>query len=341
LHIHASVIPAGFDPKQAHVAAQWPAERPVVCCRFEPAGRFVFCGLESSVVQRFNLADGSRVAFPGGHDSWVFSLAFSGDGEKTYTGGGDGRVTVWETAASAPQPVRQIEAHHGWIRAMSVSPDGLLLATGGNDRVVRTWETSSGKPVGELKGHAGHVYSLEFHPNGKTLLSGDLLGVIHAWDLASGRSEATFDAGALHSYNTGQQVDFGGVRGLAITPDGKLVAAGGLHKATNPLGAVHEPVALLFEGESHKNVRTLRADDITRGTIWRLRFLADGTLLGAGGGGNGGFLLFWKADADKDYHRFVLPNILRDMDLHPDGLRVATAHYDGNLRITRLAAKTG
>jgi hypothetical protein len=27
------------------------------------------------------------------------------------------------------------------------------------------------------------------------------------------------------------------------------------------------------------------------------------------------------------------------MDLHPDGLRVATAHYDRHVRISRLAAK--
>jgi hypothetical protein len=29
---------------------------------------------------------------------------------------------------------------------------------------------------------------------------------------------------------------------------------------------------------------------------------------------------------------------MRDMDLHPDGLRVATAHHDGTARVTRLAA---
>jgi len=28
------------------------------------------------------------------------------------------------------------------------------------------------------------------------------------------------------------------------------------------------------------------------------------------------------------------------MDLHPDGLQVATAHYDRHVRITRLSAKT-
>lgn len=200
--------------------------------------------------------------------------------------GGDGRITAWETAsnAPAPQPIRKIEAHQGWIRALSVSPDGSLLASGGNDRMVRIWETATGKLVRELAGHTGHVYSLGFHPDGKTILSGDLLGAIKQWDLATGNLAGAFDAKPLHTYEGGQQVDFGGIRGLAITPDGKLVAAGGLHKATNPLGAIHEPIAILFEGESRKNVRTLLADGIPQGGIWRLHFLADGSLLGACGG---------------------------------------------------------
>ena len=164
--------------------------------------------------------------------------------------------------------------------------------------------------------------------------------MIKQWDLAKGDVAGTFDAKPLHSYNGGQQVDFGGVRGLAITSDGKFVAAGGLHKATNPLGAVHEPIALQFDGESRKSVRTQLADGISHGGIWRLRYLADGSLLGACGGLNGGFLLFWKSGADKDYHRFGLPNIVRDMDLHPDGVRVVTAHHDRHVRVTRLAAKT-
>lgn len=34
----------------------------------------------------------------------------------------------------------------------------------------------------------------------------------------------------------------------------------------------------------------------------------------------------------------LLPSLIRDTALHPDGLHVATAHYDRNVRITRLAA---
>ncbi len=334
-------IPAGFDPKQAHVVAQWSVERPVVCCRFDPRGRFVFCGLESSTVQRVSLADGKRTPFAGGHDSWVFSLACSPDGQSVYSGGGDGRVVAWPTDPANPKPVRMIDAHRGWVRALGVSHDGKIIASGGNDRSVRLWESSSGRLVRELTGHGNHVYSLEFHPDGKTLLSGDLLGSIRQWDLATGKALGSFDAKPLHHHDAGQMVEFGGVRGLAVSPDGGSVAGGGLHKATNPLGNIHEPLALVFDGHSRKLTRTLLAEGITSGVIWRLRFLADGSLMGACGGNSGGFLLFWKPGSDKVEHKATLPGLPRDMDLHPDGLRVATADHDGYVRITRLAAGKG
>jgi WD40 repeat protein len=334
-------IPAGFDPKQAHVVAQWPVERPVICCRFDPLGRFVFCGLESSTVQRVSLADGKKVPFAGVHDSWVFSLAMSPGGETAYSGGGDGRVAVWETDAASPKPVRTIDAHRGWVRGLGVSGDGKILASGGNDKVVRLWETSSGRLIHELNGHQNHVYSLEFHPDGQTLLTGDLLGTIRQWDLASGKAIGSFDAKPLHHFDNNQRVDYGGVRGLSVSPDGAFVGAGGLHKATNPLGAVNEPIVLVFDAKTRKVTRTLLADGITGGVIWGLSYLVDGSLVGACGGGTGGFLLFWKAGSDKDYHRLRMPGSARALHVHPDGVQVATAHHDGYVRIVRLAAGKG
>ena len=256
---------AKIDPKQAHIVAQWPAGRPIVCCRFEPKGRFLFCGLEASAFERFNLSDGKRTTFGGGHDSWVFSLAFSPDGARAFSGGGEGRVVVWETAAATPKPIRTIEAHRGWVRAIAVSPDGSILATGGNDQTVRLWNPSTGALVRELNGHLGHIYSLEYHPGGKSLLSGDLKGTIKEWDPRTGQVIGAFDAKPLHKYDPGQQVDFGGVRGMAVGAAGATIAAGGLHKATNPLGAVHEPLVLVFDAKTRKVASTLLTDGITGG----------------------------------------------------------------------------
>src|SRR6185437_6101354 len=57
--------PAGLDVKQANVVSQWPYDRPLNACRFDPAGRFVVCGGEDANVERYNLADGARTKFTG------------------------------------------------------------------------------------------------------------------------------------------------------------------------------------------------------------------------------------------------------------------------------------
>jgi WD40 repeat protein len=328
---------ATLDVKQAHVVSEWAHERPLVSCRIEPQGRFVFAGSEDNSVQRWALADGAKLSLVG-HDSWVKAISFSADGETTITGGCEGRLIWWPTAAEKPEQVRAVEAHQGWIRAMSVSPDGSVLATGGNDLFVRLWNVADGSKLREWQAHERFIYGVQFHPDGEFLLTGDLVGVVKQWNVATGELVRTFDAKPLHTYEGGQQVDFGGVRALAISPDRKYLAAGGLHKATNPLGAVHEPLQLLWEWESQALVRSHIAEGITGGVIWRSVFLSDQTLMGACGGSTGGFLLFWKADNEKEFHRFQLPSLARDMDLHPDGLRVATAHHDRSVRIVSLSA---
>ncbi|RIK88948.1 MAG: WD40 repeat domain-containing protein [Planctomycetota bacterium] len=326
-----------LDVKQTRSLPEHAHDRPLVSCRFEPQGRFVFAGSEDRTVVRWSLADGAKASVAG-HESWVKAIAFTKDGAQTITAGYDGRLVWWPTDAEKPEPIRSLDAHQGWVRSACTSPDGALLATGGNDHAVRLWNIQDGSLVRELAGHERHVYSVQFHPSGQWLLSGDLVGVVKQWDVATGQAVRTFDAKPLHTYEGGQQVDFGGVRSLAVSPDGTLVAAAGLHKATNPLGAVHEPLALLWEWETQKLLQSHIAEGITGGVLWRAVLLGDNTLMAASGGSSGGFLLFWKSDKDKEFHRFGLPVLARDMDVHPDGLRIATAHHDGKLRITCLSA---
>ena len=329
-----------LDVKQAHVVSQWAHDRPLIACRFDPAGRYVFCGSEDSVIERFSLVDGAKVLFSGGHSTWVKTFAFSNDSAELISGGYDGKLTWWETASETPSPIRSIAAHGTeWIRSLAVTPDGQFLISGGNDCAVRVWNLANGALVREMAGHEKHVYTVAVTPDGSSVLSGDLGGVIRQWDAASGNEVRILDAKELYTANgAGQGVDFGGVRSMAVSHDGRWLAAGGLHKASNPLGAVHEPLVLLFNLETGAIERRLIAEGITQGVAWNLKWLPDGSLAAVSGGGSGGWLLFWKTDADKDYHRFQLPNIARDMDLKADGITVATAHHDRHVRIVRLGA---
>lgn len=325
------------DIKLTHVTQQWPHTSPLISCRFDPKGRFAFAGAEDNSVQRWDLSSAAKTPLAA-HDSWVKAIAFSADGETLVTGGYDGRLIWWPVAAEKPDPARKLDAHGGWIRGLSVGAEGKLLASCGNDKLVKLWNVADGAPVRTLEGHQSHVYSVLFHPSEQFVLSGDLKGQVHQWETATGKLVRTFDAKALHSFNGGQGVDFGGVRGLAISPDGKYLAAGGLFNASNPLGAVHDPVVLLFEWETQKLVQTHIAEGL-KGSIWRLLYLPDGTLAGVSGGTSGGMISFWKPDVNKELHRVQLPSVARDFDLHADGIQLAVAYFDKHLRLCKMAAK--
>jgi len=325
------------EPKQVHISKEYAHGAPLINCRFDPKGEHVFATAEDRAIIRWTLADGNKAEFKA-HDSWVRGLAFSPDGETLVTAGYDDTLMWWPANAKKPTPIRQVKAHAGWIRAIDVSPDGKLLASGGNDRILKLWNLADGKSVREMTGHELDIYSVMFHPDGKHLLAGDLMGHIRQWEIATGKEVRKFEAKDLHTYNGGQRVHYGGVRSLALSPDGKHLIAGGLYKGTNPLGAVNEPLVMRFEWANQKVLKKHISDGV-KGVIWRTLFHPEGFLIGASGGSGGGYLLFWETEKDKSFHKFKMPDTTREMDLHPDGMMLATVHWNKKLLLSKLAPK--
>jgi len=326
-----------FDPKQAYVVSDLAGAAPLTCVCYGPKGTYVFGGSEDRTITRWEIGTDKKAVFKG-HNSWIGALTTTPDGETLISAGYDDTLIWWPALTATSEPLRKVKAHEGWIRALVISPDGKLLASGGNDRLVKLWNVADGTLVRELKGHEGDIYSLTFHPNGQALLSGDLLGQIQQWDVATGKAQRRFEAAPLHIYEGGQAVHYGGVRALSVSADGRTVAAGGLHKATNPLGNVQEPLALRFQWEDAKLARSHVGEGLTNHTLWGLRFHPEGALIGCIGGGSA-HLLFWGTEADKPAHKLDLPDTARAMALHPNGLQIATAHHDGKVRLVSLTPK--
>ncbi|MEO1972138.1 MAG: hypothetical protein ABGX07_11320 [Pirellulaceae bacterium] len=94
-----------------------------------------------------------------------------------------------------------------------------------------------------------------------------------------------------------------------------------------------------FDWSSQKLLRSHTIKGV-KGIIWGSAFHPQGFLVGATGGSGGGFLGFWNDDKDEEFHKLKMPNTARAMDLHPDGIQIATAHHDRGVRISFMKPKT-
>ena len=327
------------DPLQTHVAQTFKHDAPLVGCRFDPTGRFVFAGSQDNNVIRWELA-GDKKTVLSAHDSWVQSFAFTSGGDVLVTGGYDGRLIWWPTVAEQPAPLRTIEAHHGWIRALAVSPDGKLLASCGNDQRVKLWNLADGSLVKELSGgHDRHVYNVAFHPDGEQLASGDLVGKFVHWNVSTGAQVRDFKIESLSKYDGGFKADYGGPYSLTFNTDGSRLIAGGITNVTNAFAAVGNPIVTEIDWAAGKEHLAHQLKDKISGKAWGLVWHPEGFVIAALGGGAGGRIAFWKPDQKDEFHLVNLGNSVRDLALHPDGLRLATPHYDGSCRISLMAPK--
>ncbi len=329
-----------MDVTKTHTAHEFKHESPLISCRFDPSGKFVFAGAQDFAVWRWNVESGEKTKLF--TDSWVRGITFSSDGKTVITGGTDGRLIWFPVDGAAAEgeikAQREVDAHDGWIRAVATSSDGKLIASAGNDLKVKIWNAADGKLVRDLPGHESHIYNLAFHSDGKHLVSGDLKTNLIVWDLSSGKQVRTWKSENLLNYDKKFRAFIGGYRGIAFNEEGSQLAGSGITNVSNAFAGIGNPSVVVFDWKKGTPVIEHLSKGALRGVVWGVALHPEGTIIGAVGGPTG-YLLFWKPGEAEDFHRIKLPDTARDLSLSPDGIHLATAHFNGQVLIHKMDEK--
>jgi len=207
---------------------------------FSHDGQFLVSAREDGTIFVWNLFSSRLIApAPSGNMGGVYSVSISPDGQ-TMASAGDNGIVLWTLPSlQGPSPGsvmpvgESLTGHSGPVLNLAFSPDGKTLAAAGADNIIRLWNVPVALGTGvtggqRLTGHSDAVYGVVFDPEGKTLASASWDKTIRLWDI-SVISRPGISATQPSSIALSGHSDY--VLGVAINPDGTLLASCGVDKS--------------------------------------------------------------------------------------------------------------
>jgi WD40 repeat protein len=185
------------------------------------------------------------------------------------------------------------------VTALAFSPTEKILAVGGYQDVL-LWDLSAGKLARRIPA-GGYVGALVFLKDGKTLVVGEgdpcRSGVVRFLDVRSGKE--TFRSDDLKDV----------VRSLALSPDGRFLAAGGAGTVGYVWNVEQKNLATTLQGHNDR--------------VLHVSFSPDGKFLTTAGADN--LAQVWHVGGWTSVAKFTESQAIRGSAFHPDGVQVLLA----------------
>jgi len=113
------------------------------------------------------------------------------------------------------------------------------------------------------------------------------------WDVASGKELTTLETPVMYTWDpTARRHSIGGIRSLAFSPDGALLAVGGMGKVGNIDHLEGKARVEVFDWQKGERTNEFPGDKFN-GLVEQLAFHPQGDWLLAAGGAGDGFLMFF------------------------------------------------
>ena len=244
------------------------------------------------------------------HSEKVNAVAFSPDGALIVSGGGDGKLKLWQ--AGTGRLIRTLRGHERSISGVSsvaFSPDGKWALSGGSDTAVKLWDVVTGEFVRGFYGHTKAVTAVAFAPDGKRIASAGYDNTVVVWDAVTGSKIFTFKG------------HVGSVIAVAFSPDGTRILSGA---GTQLYPRAADNSAKLWDAATGRILQTFRhADELAS-----VAFSPDGTRVLTGS--NDKTMKLWDAASGRLLHSFggfTYP--VYSVAFSADGAALLSGNFDG------------
>jgi WD40 repeat protein len=313
-------------------------EQNVNALALTPDGQTIVLGLSEGQIAIVDVESGSMRRDIAAHQSRIWDLTFSPDGQHFASVSQSGRAKLW---ALDGRELATLQGDTASLLGVAFSPDGEILGTVGQSRQVKLWRVRH--PLRTvLQGHQDNVQQAAFHPQGEPIATASTDGTVQLWQrtgerLALLRSPDSQPIWSVQYAPDGSQLASLGVAIHLWQPDGQLqetIALPGRIRPANRLAFSPDGTELAVGLDEQVYFALGARSPLTNAhtnAVTRLAFSPDGSWLATTGDDR--LVKLWNPDGTLNRTIKDHPATLNDLSFSPDSQLLATVGGDSFVRL--------